>query len=206
MSTLVTTALRHNASASNNMVLDSSGRVGIGTATPGFELHVAAAGNPNLLAENTTSGVRAFFGTSGAGVAQFGSTNAGVRFLSNNLEVGRFDTSNNFQFNSGYGSVATAFGCRAWVNFNGTGTIAIRASGNITSITDQGVGDYRLNFTNAMPDLNYCTVCTKQNTTTNADTVGADDFSNRAVGSVRVVSVESNILADSFNYNCAVFR
>jgi hypothetical protein len=45
--------------------------------------------------------------------------------------------------------------CRAWVNFNGTGTIAIRASFNVTSITDNGVGDYTVNFTNAMPDANY---------------------------------------------------
>jgi hypothetical protein len=61
------------------------------------------------------------------------------------------------QFNSGYGSVATAYGCRAWVNFNGTGTVAIRASGNVTSITDGGVGIYTVNFTNAMPDANYAT-------------------------------------------------
>jgi len=60
-----------------------------------------------------------------------------------------------FQFNSGYGSVATAYGCRAWVNFNGTGTPAIRASGNVSSITDNGTGDYTVNFTTAMPDANY---------------------------------------------------
>lgn len=47
---------------------------------------------------------------------------------------------------------------RAWVNFNGTGTVAIRAAGNVSSITDNGAGDYTLNFTNAMPDANYCAV------------------------------------------------
>jgi len=61
----------------------------------------------------------------------------------------------NLLFNSGYGSAATAYGCRAWVNFNGTGTVAIRASGNVSSITDNGTGDYTINFTNAMPDANY---------------------------------------------------
>ncbi len=65
------------------------------------------------------------------------------------------DASANLQFNSGYGSVATAYGCRAWVNFNGTGTVAIRASGNVTSITDNNTGDYTVNFTTAMPDANY---------------------------------------------------
>lgn len=63
-----------------------------------------------------------------------------------------------FAFNSGYGSVAPAYGCRAWVNFNGTGTVAIRASGNVTSITDNGVGDYTINFTTAMSDANYALI------------------------------------------------
>ena len=63
--------------------------------------------------------------------------------------------SGNMSFNSGYGSAAVAYGCRAWVNFNGTGTVAIRASGNVTSITDNGTGDYTVNFTTAMPDANY---------------------------------------------------
>lgn len=45
--------------------------------------------------------------------------------------------------------------CRAWVNFNGTGTVAIRASFNVSSITDNGTGDYTINFTTALPDTNY---------------------------------------------------
>jgi hypothetical protein len=66
--------------------------------------------------------------------------------------------SGDLSFNSGYGSAAVAYGCRAWVNFNGTGTVAIRASGNVTSITDNGTGDYTINFTTAMPDANYCSI------------------------------------------------
>jgi hypothetical protein len=50
---------------------------------------------------------------------------------------------------------APSYSARAWVNFNGQGTIAIRASANISSITDNGVGKFRLNFTTAMPDANY---------------------------------------------------
>ena len=65
------------------------------------------------------------------------------------------DASGNLQFNSGYGSVATAYGCRAWVNFNGTGTVAIRASGNVSSITDNAVGLFTVNYSTAMPDVNY---------------------------------------------------
>lgn len=47
---------------------------------------------------------------------------------------------------------------KAWVNFDGTGTVAIRASYNVSSITDNGTGDYTINFTNALPDANYCIV------------------------------------------------
>ncbi len=69
------------------------------------------------------------------------------------------DASANIQFNSGYGSVATAYGCRAWVNFNGTGTVAIRGSGNVSSITDNGTGDYTekgpLNWRSGFAVLNF---------------------------------------------------
>ena len=51
---------------------------------------------------------------------------------------------------------------RAWVNFNGTGTVAIRASYNVTSITDNGTGIYTVNLTNAMPDANYAIACSNQ--------------------------------------------
>jgi hypothetical protein len=47
---------------------------------------------------------------------------------------------------------------KAWVNFNGTGTVAIRASYNVSSITDNGTGDYTINFTNALPDADYVAV------------------------------------------------
>jgi hypothetical protein len=48
--------------------------------------------------------------------------------------------------------------CKAWVNFNGTGTVAIRAQYNVSSITDNGTGNYTVNFTNPMPDANYAAV------------------------------------------------
>jgi multidrug efflux pump subunit AcrA (membrane-fusion protein) len=53
---------------------------------------------------------------------------------------------------------APIYAARAWVNFDGIGTVAIRASGNVSSITDNGTGDYTVNFTTAMPDVNYCAV------------------------------------------------
>lgn len=73
--------------------------------------------------------------------------------------------------NSGFGSTANTFGCRAWANFNtNITTIVIRASGNISSITDNGTGDYTINFTNAMPDANYAFLATSSDP--NDDSVG----------------------------------
>jgi hypothetical protein len=60
------------------------------------------------------------------------------------------------------------YSCRAWVNFNGTGTVAIRASGNVTSITDSGTGSYTINFTSALVDANYAVGIGLGNTTATA--------------------------------------
>jgi hypothetical protein len=69
------------------------------------------------------------------------------------------------QFNDGTGTQIGTL-CRAWVNFNGTtnvgGFCTIRASFNVTSVADNGTGDYTVNFTNAMPDANYAGVCMTQ--------------------------------------------
>ena len=64
----------------------------------------------------------------------------------------------NLLFNSGYGSAAIGYGCRAWVNFNAVGTVTIRSSGNVTSVSDNGTGLFTVNFTTAMPDINYSAV------------------------------------------------
>jgi len=116
----------------------------------------------------------------------------GVKFPDNSTQITAFDASGNFQFNSGYGSVATAYGCRAWVNFNGTSTVAIRASGNVTSITDNGTGDYTVNFTTAMPDANYTTITTTNRAGSPVDHLVnisriADELASPTTSAVRVV-------------------
>jgi len=119
-------------------------------------------------------------------------------------------TGSTFGFNSGYGSVATAYGCRAWVNFNGTGTVAIRASGNVSSITDNGTGDYTVNFTNAMPDVNYSIV----GSSGSGNSYGSYCFNNPgagarfATGSCRINSfiTQTAGLADVDTVCVSVFR
>ena len=117
----------------------------------------------------------------------------------------------NFGFDSGFGSAGTAFGVRTWVNFNGTGTVAIRDSGNVSSITDNSTGNYTINFTNNMPDVNYCMVgrYDKGNLSGGTDGIqGVPTDTTYAVGSVRFVSRFANngTIADFNNTNVLIVR
>lgn len=99
--------------------------------------------------------------------------------------------------------------CRAWVNFNGTGTVAIRASFNVSSITDNSAGDFTVNFAAAMPDLSYCAAVsctTPAGYNTNGLTVLTNISSSSArIGVVGIVGT-SNVAADSTQVNLAFFR
>ena len=114
------------------------------------------------------------------------------------------DASGNLAFNSGYGSSATAYGCRAWVNFNGTGTVAIRASGNVSSITDNGTGDYTVNFTTAMVDANYSAVAASNLNAGGNASIRSNIYSTTAVEVMTHYGVA--ILEDSTIVNVAIFR
>ena len=86
---------------------------------------------------------------------------------------------------------APSYTCRAWVNFNGTGTVAIRASGNVSSITDNGDGDYTVNFTTAMPDANYAAlISTWYGSDTLNSLVGASGLKRGASPSTSSVRVQ----------------
>lgn len=100
--------------------------------------------------------------------------------------------------------IAQMFACRAWVNFDGTGTVAIRASGNVSSITDNGVGNYTVNFTTAMQDANYATQVTITNVSTSSSTV--HQISNQLTGSVSVTNYENGALTDNSQICVTVHR
>jgi hypothetical protein len=89
-----------------------------------------------------------------------------IAFSEDGTEVARFNSSGNLVLNNALnassGVLATQNGmtgiAKAWCNFNGTGTVAINGSFNVSSITDNGTGDYTINFTTALPNANYSSV------------------------------------------------
>jgi hypothetical protein len=102
--------------------------------------------------------------------------------------------------------------CRAWVNFNGTGTVAIRASFNVSSITDNGTGDYTVNFTTAMSDANYCIVRSTSNNSGTPDFYPPADLGTITASSVRFITgyisnfTADGVAADVNNIHVAIFR
>ena len=121
--------------------------------------------------------------------------------------------SGNVKFNGWINDDGTEnYKCRAWVNFDGSGTVAIRASGNVSSITDYAQGQYRVNFTTAMPDVNYgTTVGISSNAgdsvwpvsyITNASNGGASSTSSLGLN----VGNISGSTVDAVSVNVAIFR
>ena len=117
------------------------------------------------------------------------------------------------QFTDGAGTQNGTL-CRAWVNFNGTGTVAIRASFNVSSITDNGQGDYSTNFSNSMSDANYCATVSHGETTGTLNggyaswRVQSKVLTHLQAGSVRITPVNDNgsTLQDLGTLCIAIFR
>jgi hypothetical protein len=148
---------------------DTSGNVGIGTISPSvYGLHVAKPSGPTglVVSSGANNGEFVQIGTS---LFVANTTAAGVTAFFNNGAT-RFQIApdgSQLSVIPGGTALLPQFACRAWVNFNGTGTVAIRASGNVSSITDNGTGDYTVNFITAMPDANYMVAGTAQRNATN---------------------------------------
>ena len=107
---------------------------------------------------------------------------------------------------------APVFGCRAWVNFNGTGTVSIRASGNVSSIADNGSGHYTVNFTTALPDTNYCMVSgASHDNNTDGATFSVRSFDGTiSTSSIEILTAYANAsangLLDMRTIGIAIFR
>ena len=109
---------------------------------------------------------------------------------------------------------APLYMCRAWVNFNGSGTVAIRGSGNVSSITDDGVGSYTMNFTTSMSDTNYNVIGTTSLLIGTSETILTANFTPpgtetaSATGSFKFAVIRPSVtVAADVNYvYLSVFR
>lgn len=138
-------------------------------------------------------------------------TPSGARNSDRRVEGLRVDGAQNLKFNSGYGSTAVAFGCRAWVNFNGTGSAGtnqtIRGAGNVSSVYKNGTGDFTVNFVTAMPDANYAiTTCVEKASGSYIPSAAINSASAPAAGSFRILTGSENLTNDRTYINVAVFR
>ena len=138
------------------------------------------------------------------GASTLATTVASPTFTTPNIDSAQFAT---------VSGTAPLYACRAWVNFNGQGTVAIRASGNVTSITDNGTGDYTVNFTTAMADTNYATLFGgQQDDTSQALSIGLRLTTDSGTGavvtttSVRLLSAQAGTATDIYWANVAIFR
>jgi hypothetical protein len=148
----------------------SDGSVGIGTASPSTRLHVRQnSGGTDatdcvaqfVVGDSSTfsGGILVAKNAGNRGSRGNGDGSALIKASFNNADAFIIDKFGNMQMDSGYGSAVTAYGCRAWVNFDGTGANGaktIRASGGVSSIVKTATGVYTFNFSASMPDINYC--------------------------------------------------
>jgi hypothetical protein len=136
------------AAGTQTLVINPAGTLATGTITmpaspvDGMTITFSSTKEISTLTVNANSG-QSIVGTPGVLPA-----NNGMTFVYRSANTTWYSTT----------ASVNGTNCRAWVNFNGSGTVAIRASFNVSSITDNGTGDYTMNFTTAMADANYSTV------------------------------------------------
>jgi hypothetical protein len=153
-----------------------------------------------VLQERTGSG-----GSTATLVALNGLTANRTFTLGDNGGVVVTDTSLRTELNAS-GS-APIYATRAWVNFNGTGTVAIRASGNVSSITDNGTGDYTVNMATALPDENYSFSCLHGGTANGGLVRDYSDATARTSSAFRFITLSiAGAFMDSAQVNVNVVR
>ena len=225
MSTLSTTNLKNASSGSNNIVLNSDGTIGGAALATTADITGVNTTGTNTAASTTLTVASATGITAGMFIVGEGivpgttvSTIVGTTVTmsqasaaSPNLGLSSdpvtFYAANKIVTPGVIGSQL----CRAWVNFNGIGTVAIRASFNVSSITDNGTGDYTVNFTSALADANYVAVfgSAKESSTTGG--FGCiNDTTAPSASALRINTVSTGstslLIADKAYVSVSIFR
>lgn len=190
---------------SGQLYKDASGNVGIGTASPQNQLHI----------NGTTTGYARF--QSSNRTFTIGSLASAYGFVINDVDAGQqvmqIDAGGLFKFNSGYGSVATAYGCRAWGSIRIAPSIV--ASGNVSSVIDSGGGTNTqylgVNLSTAMPDSNYSVVTGHgghQRNYNNYEAIGdSDGWASKKSSSYFEIDIQGlGGLSNDTNFYFAIFR
>ena len=174
------TGIDDNADATA-ITISSAENVGIGATSPSTSLHLkdnATGANTKLTVERSSLGYTGEYAASHCGTV----TNNEFDLHTNNTLRLRLTSD---------GRGLSQFTAKAWVNFDGTGTAAIRDSHNVSSITDNGTGDFTVTFSNNMGNTNYCTSIGNYRST--GDTgIGGSNIMAIAVGSIRFETIRDS--------------
>jgi hypothetical protein len=160
--------------SATSLVVTGAGNVGIGTTSPANKLHISGSStnlplklegltsnatgyfltvdNTTGVVHKSTSGASGTSGTSGANGSPGGAGSSGTNGTSGTSGANGNAGSSGITGTSGTSGDTNI---KAWIHFNGTGTPSSNASNNVSSITDNGTGDYTINFTTAFSDANY---------------------------------------------------
>ena len=191
----------------SGQALGSIGFKGIVSANSNAAAEVLIQASADENHSGSTAGSRLEFHTKASGVGPGSSPTERFRITSTGAQ---------FSVIPGGSTIYPQFACRAWVNFDGTGTAVggnppIRASGNVSSITDNGTGHYTVTFSTAMPDANYAIVGTSSTDSGNigvfSSVAGTTDFSKATnTVTVRTISTSTSVGRDYNSVNIAIFR
>jgi hypothetical protein len=198
------------SSPTERMRIDSSGRVGIGTASPVCPLHVSTNLSTTTTLQTSATDIYLRFVNSVNSGGYVGYNGSALTLWTEDVERVRVDSAGVLKFNSGFGSVGNAYGCRAWANINAGATPVIRASGNVSSVTDfgAGVGAFTVSFTAAMPDANFAAVVSAGGGNVEAGDAVVGWAGEFATGYVRIGIKDSTSNANVDTEHCmvAIFR
>ncbi|MCA2930484.1 MAG: hypothetical protein ING36_06910 [Burkholderiales bacterium] len=206
-----TTVPAGNDTTPTELVRITPNGVGVGTSSPTMAVDVRSPSGIMGQYLETTSGNQRRIRFVNTGVVNIIESTAGIGSTSLGLSVDGAerlrlanDGSQSSVIPGGGSTLLPQFACRSWVNFNGTGTVAIRASGNVSSITDNGTGDYTVNFITAMPDANYSAIGTS------AETTGAVRSISAVANTTTTCRLRTGVPGVGFNdcdiVNVAIFR